>query len=98
MISSLVAAQVFTYAECVLTGITPWNLFPRQRTTLGAHLPGPGSRSDPKKQHGSPIPASNFIMQRNSRQPRESPFSSRFLMTVIRIWNGCPHSADYSRE
>jgi len=98
VISSLVAAQVFTYAEGVLTGITPWNLFPTQRTTRGALPLGPGSRSDPKKQHGSPIPASSFIMQRNSRRPQESPFSSRFPMTATRIWNGCPHWADYSRE
>jgi len=94
----LVAATSFTYAECVAYWMCPWNSFRIQHKKHGALPPGFGSRFDPKKQRGSPIPAYSFIMQRNSRRPPESPFSSRSRMTATPISSGCPPSVDCSHE
>ena len=98
MISSLVGARPFTYAESVPYRIFPWNWFPRKRTKHGALPPGSGSRFDPKKQRGLPIPAYSFIMPHNSQRPLESPFFNPFQTTATPISSGCPPLADYSHE
>jgi hypothetical protein len=94
----LVVATSFTYAECVPYWTFPWNSFRRQHKKHGAIPPGFGSRFDPKKQRGSPIPAYSFIMPRNSQRPLESPFSSRSRMTATPISSGCPRWVDCSHE
>jgi hypothetical protein len=79
-------------------GILQWNWFPRKRAKNGARPQGCGSRFDPKKQQGSPIPAYSFITPHNSERLPESPISRIFRTTATAISSGYQLLEDYSHE